>query len=246
MNFLTENEIRVRAPQAGGVLSLAAEERLTPSAAEYVNQLRLRVEYGGANVAAPTCANKACPTATSQSAKDFKNCTSQEVTYLDKDTVVPKSHPAIIMRGKLDSLLANVVLIQTQFDPKDRKPVFLKNCLADIHKWVMQTLSAEVSGSAIQPSGMGGMNVETIHHISREPKKYLGLDHFAAEASLGGNIALLNWLRALVRETEVIAVACSANMDVICSLNRLSSAVYVLMLLALAEEQGIEIRQVGK
>lgn len=244
MNFLTEDDIRSRNLAAGGVLSLAPGERLTPSAAEYAAQLRLRVEHGGAPALSPQ--GSACHSGCSPAAEGCNCEASQELTWLDAATQVPKNHPSIIMRGRLDSLLAHIVLVQTQFDPKDRKPAYLKQCLAELHAWAMLALKGEVTGEAVCPKGMGGMDVETLHAISREPKKYLGLDHFAAEASMGGNVALLNWLRASVREAEVAAVTCSGNMDVICALNRLSSAVYVLMLLTLAVESGIDLSKVKK
>ena len=254
MTFLTEEDIRSRAPQAGGILSLGPAERLTPSAAEYASQLRLRIEHGGAGSVAKAKgpAQPANPVSTAKAAfsaspgqPPCSSVCSQELTHLDKDSVVGKNHPSIVMRGKLDSLLAFAVLAQTQFDPKNRLPVLLKQCLAELNGWIMQTLAAEVGGTAFTPKGMAGMDVDVLHEVSREPKKYLGVDHFAADASMGGNVALLNWLRAQAREAEVTAVACSANLDVVCSLNRLSSAVYVLMLLTLAAERGIEIGKTG-
>lgn len=239
MLFLTEEDIRARAPQAGSVLVLGPDERLTPSATEYANQLRLKTQHGCPETApTPACAESSCSCAASGSEAAGHG---PESTWLDAETMVPKNHPAVIMRGKLDTLLAHVVLVQTQFDPKDRQPVFLKQCLTELHTWVMSTLGAEMTGNAVKPEGMGGMDMEALHAVSREPEKYLGIGHLGADASMGGNIALLNWLRAVVRETEVTAVACSANLDVICSLNRLSSAVYVLMLLTHAAERGLEI-----
>ncbi len=235
MNFLTEEDIRARQVQAGGTLVLQGGERLTPSATEFALQQRITVQQGaGGNEEATSCPS-------------LGECSiNAEMTLLDAGVEVPKSHPSIMMRGKLDTLLAQVVLTQTQFDPKDRKPAFLKECLADIQEWVLLTLQGEVTGQRVCAKGMGGMDIPTLYLISREPKKYLGIDHLAAQASMGGNVALLNWLRALVRETELVAVNCSKNMDVLCSLNRLSSALYVLMLLTVASEQGIDLATVRK
>ncbi len=251
MNFLTEEHIRARHVHAGGSLVLQAGERLTPSATEYAMQQRITVSYAGAcgSVAGGEAAqngsahNDALQCGSAQN--DSLRCgASMESTLLEKGVEVPKNHPSIVMRGKLDTLLAHVVLVQTQFDPKDRKPPFLKQCLEDLYAWVMLTLKGEVTGETVMPAGMGGMDVATLHVVSREPKKYLGIDHMAAHASMGGNVALLNWTRALVRETELVAVNCSKNADVLCSLNRLSSAVYVLMLLTIAAEQGLDLATV--
>ena len=244
MNFLTEDDIRSRDLAAGGVLSLAPGERLTPSAVEYASQLRLRIEQGGVAALKPSCS--APGSACAATAEGCKCEDSQEFTWLDDARQVPKNHPAVLMRGKLDTLLAHMILVQTQFDPKDRRPLYLKQCLNDLHAWAMLVLKGEITGEAVCPKGMGGMDVEALHAVSREPKKYLGLEHFVADASLGGNVALLNWLRASVREAEVTAVSCSGNLDVVCALNRLSSAVYVLMLLTLAVESGVDLSKLGK
>lgn len=237
MNFLTEDEIRSRNLAVGGIISLAPDERLTPSAMEYAAQLRLRVERSGA---APGRGKDGAGPEESECGP------AQELTWLDASTRVPKNHPSLVMRGRLDTLLAHIVLVQTQFDPKDEKPVYLKQCLRELHAWILLTLRGEITGEAVCPGGMGGMNVETLHLVSCEPAKYFGLEHFAADASMGGNVALLNWLRASVREAEVAAVFCSGNTDVICSLNRLSSAVYVLMHLTVAVESGLDLSKLKK
>ncbi len=240
MNFLTEEDIRARNVGNGGTLVLQKGERLTPSATEYARAQHISVQDDnvGASAEGNACGGVACATTACNPA--------QELTYIEDGVQVPKNHPAVTMRGKLDTLLAQLVLVQTQFDPKDRRPAFLKQCLQDLHTWVMLTLQGEVTGQSVCPEGMGGMDVPTLYVISREPKKYLGIDHLVAQGNMGGNVALLNWLRASVREVEVVGVSCSRNMDVLCSLNRLSSAVYVLMLLTFAAEQGIDLASVRK
>ena len=241
MRFLTEDDIRARCPQAGGLLTLGEGERLTPSAQEYASGLRLRIESG--KEACQETGKDACAKApqTGTPAQPDRPGRGQDTTYLDKSTLVSKTHPSIIMRGKLDSLLAELVLIQTRFDPQGRRPALLKQCLEDLRRWIWRALSAEITGERLADGAMGGMDADILHQISRDPRKYLGLDHFTADASLGGDIAELNRLRALVRENEVMAVACSGHPEVIGSLNRLSSAVYVLMLLTLAAEKGLPV-----
>ncbi len=257
MNFITEEDIRARNVNAGGILVLAKGERLTPSANEYAQQNRIQVQEQGVAPAAascgceaPTVSKPACTAAPAapqaQACTPASDASCHELTFLEQGVQVPKNHPAVIMRGKLDTLIAQIVLVQTQFDPKDRRPAFLKQCLDDLHTWVMLTLRGEMTGETVSPAGMGGMDVQTLHVVSREPKKYLGIDHMAAHGSMGGNVGLLNWLRASVREVEVVAVSCSTNADVLASLNRLSSAIYVLMLLTFAAEQGIDLAKVGK
>lgn len=256
MHFLTEEDIRVRCPQPGSTLTLASNERLTPSASEFANGMRISIVKGDAPASCDSapCAAEACAPACAapEAACAPAPCSTAEgaccesMTHLDATCMVPKSHPRIVLRGKLDTLLAYTVLVQTQFDPKDRLSPYLKECLANIADWVMQVLAAEVSGGVMNACAMGGMDVDTLHAISRDPKKYLGLDPFMPSVAMGGNAALLNWLRALVRETEVAAAQSGLNRaDIGNALNRLSSAVYVLVLLTLAAEKGMDVAKLG-
>ena len=240
MRFLTEEDIRARCPSGNCALALEAGEHLTPSASEYAATQRIIISRDGAVLDVCPGARPAIqPVGKPAGRSSSQPASSCSMTWLDEKNQVSKTNPHIVLRGKLDTLLAKVTLVQTQFDPKDRLPIFLKECLADVNLWVMQILASEVGGHELAPTGMGGLSVDILHTVSREPNKYLGMDHCMAEASLGGNIALVNWLRAVVRETEIEALRCLPDGCAIChSLNRLSSALYVLMLLTLAAQQG--------
>lgn len=240
MLFLTEEDIRQRAIERGGELALSVAERLTPSAMEYIRAQRIRVVEGGAvqGAAAPL------PVEQGKSAESSAKTeiTGQGLTHLDATSLVAKTHPRIEARGRLDSLMAVAVLVQTQFDPKGKLPGMLKDCLAEVKEWIFQSLAAEVSGSILPPQSMGGMNMDVLRAVSRNPRRYLHADHLMPDAALGANIALLNWLRAQVRETELaVARAALCRTDIQESLNRLSSAVYVLMLLTHLAESGAGI-----
>ena len=239
MLFLTEEDIRQRAIKRGGELTLSVSERLTPSAMEYIRAQRIRVVEGDA-------AQDAVPSPAEQgkaAESDAKTAMSnQGLTHMDATSMVAKTHPRIEARGKLDSLMAAAVLVQTQFDPKGKLPGMLKDCLAEVKAWIFQSLAAEVSGSILPPQNMGGMHMDVLRAVSRNPRQYLHTDHLMPDAVLGANIALLNWLRAQVRETELaVTKAALCRTDIQESLNRLSSAVYVLMLLTHLAENGAAI-----
>lgn len=236
MHFLTEDEIRARCPNPGESLTLAANERLTPAAAEFATQMRLTVVQGNSSAPAPP----AQPCAADAEGRAGMTC-------LDAATLVPKSHPRIMLRGKLDTLLAATVLAQTQFDPKNRLSPYLKECLADVADWIMHILTAEVSGGACVSHTVGGMAAPVLCAVSRDPGKYLGLDPFMPNTAMGANAALLNWLRALAREAEVAAARSGLERaDIAEALNVLSSAVYVLVLLTLAAEKGLDVTKLGQ
>jgi ethanolamine utilization cobalamin adenosyltransferase len=234
MIFLTEDDIRQRSIAEGGELVLSASEQLTPSAREYIHWQRLRV------VVAQDGAGHQCgEEMEADNARTGAECAELGLTHLDAATRVAKTHPRIEARGKLDSLMAEIVLTQTLFDPEAKLPELLKECLADLKEWVFQTLAAEISGSILPAQSMAGLGSEVLRTVSRNPRRYLGTDHLTPDAALGVNMAFLNRLRAQVRETELAAArAALCREDIQESLNRLSSAVYVLMLFTRLAENG--------
>ena len=140
----------------------------------------------------------------------------------------------------------STVLVQTGFDGNNKLPAVLRNGLSDINVWLWQILQAEVSGEAVPAQSLCGMNAEAIRLVSHDPMKYLGQGHIVPDVALGPNVALLNWLRAQAREVEVAYVQVGMEReDILASLNRLSSAIYVLMLLTVVAESGRDISKVG-
>jgi ethanolamine utilization cobalamin adenosyltransferase len=81
------------------------------------------------------------------------------------------------------------------------------------------------------------MDEEEIHDSSHHPRKYFGLPHFMPVSVGDGEAVLtLNALRAMVREVEILAYEAFKNEsgppdreDILKAVNRLSSALYVLM-----------------
>lgn len=266
MIFLTEEDIRQRCELGqGGDFSLGPDERLTPAAAELLRSRNCRVilpgqTQGGGKPAACKTAEKPAPAPVSAPAPATpapgapataepvaapkKAC--PDCTYLDADTVVSKSHPRIFFRGKLDTLISATVMVQTGFDGQGKLPAVIRNGLSDINVWLWQILQAEVSGDPVPAQSLCGMNVEAIRLVSRDPKKYLNQGHLVPDVALGPNVSVLNWLRAQVREVEVAYVQVGLGReDVLESLNCLSSAIYVLMLLTVVAESGRDISKLG-
>lgn len=254
MIFLTEEDVRQRCELGqGGEFCLQAGERLTPGGHGAVAQSQLPRDPAGqctveaapveeAKPAAP--AAEAAPAATAAPAAE--QASFPDGTYLDANTVVSKSHPRIFLRGKLDTLISSTVLVQTGFDGNNKLPAVLRNGLSDINVWLWQILQAEVSGEAVPAQSLCGMNAEAIRLVSHDPMKYLGQGHIVPDVALGPNVALLNWLRAQAREVEVAYVQVGMEReDILASLNRLSSAIYVLMLLTVVAESGRDISKVG-
>jgi ethanolamine utilization cobalamin adenosyltransferase len=76
------------------------------------------------------------------------------------------------------------------------------------------------------------MSGDEIRERSHHPERYFGLGHIRPHYSMGAIAAGLNTLRTRVREAELSACRAYEKMDradIIKVLNRLSSAVYILV-----------------
>ncbi len=270
--YITEAWLRERYGMADGTeLHLPAGALLTPAASSLISDRHLKVRYidetgkvfvdasdgAGAGESAPT---KRVHPLTDAGRDHAMHCTlckqsvekkPDTLTHLNADTLVSKNDPRIRFRGCLDVCIAHAVLVQAELAEKgDSVSVPLKQCLADIRSALGNVLRAEVTGEPLHPIHMGEFNAEDIHRLSHAPLKYLGHDHIVPEVSHGLTVARLNMLRAVIREAEVSAaqIYVSQNFDIarpdiMQGLNRLSSAVYVLMIVALMIERGMPIKE---
>lgn len=261
--FLTEKELRENFSLAWGTeIHLPFNTKLTPSASQYLTDRKIRVkfidEHGEVFIkdnikSDKSTAKKVHPLTTSDQKGEELHCSlcnnkienkSDVLTWLDSNNLVPKNHPRIAFRGKLDNMISYCVLVQNEFQ-NFSGPDIIKKYLSDLRSYMGSILRAEVKDEKINNLFMGEFDADAIHKMSHNPLKYLGYDHIVPELNHGKWIALLNYLRAIVREAEVYA----ANLyidpalrvtrpDILNSLNRLSSAIYVLMIMVLITEKG--------
>ena len=70
--------------------------------------------------------------------------------------------------------------------------------------------------------------------MSHHPKEYFGCDHIFVNCDMPFTVIKLNLIRTAVREVEIVAYEAlkSEREDLIKLLNRMSSAIYILMLMA--------------
>ena len=185
------------------VFYLAKGDQLTSEARDFL--IRERVE----NLPAPAKTPKPEP-----------------MTHLNGDTLVPKTHPRIFLRGKLDSLESALILCQLQL-PALTQP------LGELLAQTRRILRCEVLEEPLKGVRLLGLTEEELRRRSHIPQEYYGVPHFMPEASDGETIARLNRLRCQVRETELAAAAAfpeGQREDLLQALNRMSSAVYLLMI----------------
>lgn len=264
--FVTESWLRERFSLASGSeIHLPENARLTPSARTLLEERQIRVKYlddaGRAFVETPAAesghgeepALQRVPVLTGKNERHVATCLlcaqplatkPDTLTSLDGKALVAKNDPRLKLRGKLDTAIAHAVWIQTEWAASGAKTT-LAHWLADVRSALGHVLKAEVSGEPMPPVVMGEFDEAAIHAISHHPLKYVGHDHIVPEVGHGLEVARLNLLRAEIREAELLAADVFIDRDfkvlrpdLMRALNRLSSAVYVLMLMALMAGRG--------
>ena len=141
---------------------------------------------------------------------------------------VPKSHGRIALRGKLDSLNAQIIFFQASSSNKS----FIQD-LEEIRK-IITLIQKSEAREEIFPGNLflWGLNEEEIHKRSHSPEKFYGLGHVLPCFEMGQEAAAINLLRTQVREAELCACRAFNDEDpfkIIHVLNRLSSALYILI-----------------
>ncbi len=148
----------------------------------------------------------------------------EDMTHLNGDTLVPKTHPRIAFRGAVDCLEAALLL-----------------CCLEVPKWetqltealrlVREILRCEVLETPLPAFTLDGLDAASLRRRSHFPQDYYNQPHFMPSTADGRAILQLNKLRCTVRQTELSAQrALPDRQDILQALNRLSSFIYLLML----------------
>ena len=263
-SYLTEDWLQQNASlTVGGELHLPADSRLTPAARDLLATRKIRVRYadaaGRVYVDVAASATGADPekrlrvhpltgSATHQAAhcllcQQVVDRKPDAMTHLDATTLVAKNDLRIAFRGRVDSAIAHAVLLQTQWQQEAVAPA-LQRMLADIRSALGNVLRCETLGETMLPITVGDFDEAQLHAVSHHPLKHLGHDHIVPALEHGSTVARLNVLRTAIREAEVAGAQSFIDKDfsvrrgdLLQALNRLSSAVYVLMLISLTHQK---------
>lgn len=159
----------------------------------------------------------------------------EHMTQLFGNKLVCKDHPRILFRGKLDSLQATVVLDQALIQAGGGSELLIQE-LGDILKDLREMMRCEVLDEEMHTEQIIGLTHAELREHSHNPMKFYNIKQMVLpDYTMGTEYALLNQLRAVIRETEV--AACEAfhvekkyiRNDIIEELNRLSSALHIMM-----------------
>ncbi|MBE9914273.1 cobalamin adenosyltransferase [Paenibacillus donghaensis] len=164
----------------------------------------------------------------------FLEAKPEHMTHLYGNMLVFKDHPRILFRGKLDSLETKI--LEAQISCFKLNMTKLVKDLEEILQFVRRIVRCEVLSESIEEFHLLGLNPKELREQSHFPKKYFGLEHFQPSYDMGEAVVVINALRTLTRETELLAYQAfkkehgdAEREDIIRSLNRLSSLFWIIM-----------------
>ena len=154
----------------------------------------------------------------------------EHMTHLNGEVLVPKTHPRIRFRGKMDTLEAELILCQLV-------PGAPEGALGEILDLSRKILRCDVLEELLRQDTLCGLTQDEQRERSHMPQDYYGQPHFMPQASDGSVIAGLNRARCFAREAELAAVEAFSDRegnlireDIPKVLNRMSSMLYLLMI----------------
>lgn len=231
--LLTDIELRARwNRERPARIRIERDTMLTPAARDFVREhgIELCREESMTVVPAPKTGGRYVLAGTGK-ATDQK---PEEMTHLRGNLLVQKVHPQIAFRGKLDSLMADMLCLQKQALAEHEEDAAA--ALGELLAFVREILSAEVREEPVRPVRLFGLDSGQIRAASQDVQRAFGIRHPIPDVSMSALCLELNRLRTRVRETELAAARAFydegkfTRTDIIEGLNRLSSAVYILFL----------------
>lgn len=234
---LSDVELRARWLRDGMTVCEVEEGTvLTPAAKDFVREHHIEISYRSSRPAGQTMTRTPIPVKNGkaiyidhQTGQELTE-KPEEMTHLCGNQLVSKQHPRIAFRGKMDSLMAEFLLVQTEIDAPQ-----LVQDLAELLDYTRHILAAEVKEEILPELQLLGMNSAAIRYASHRVKETIGIDHPVPDCRMGRACVLLNHLRTKVRECELSAVTAflredgsCGRKDIVEALNRLSSCVYIL------------------
>lgn len=151
-----------------------------------------------------------------------------------------KSSTRIELRGRLDSLNAQIIFLQTLSENHE----YISD-LEEVRQIVRQLQRCEACNETFANDfELWGINEDEIHTRSHSPQNYYSLGHILPHHDMKSEAAGVNLLRTIVRETELCACRTFNDDELrICHvLNRLSSALYILTYKYLPEGYSHELK----
>ena len=203
------------------VFYLGKQDRLTPSARDWLNRERIEI----------LPAEAAKPQRYRILGGGYTEEKPEHMTHLNGDVLVPKTHPRIAFRGAVDPLEAELLLTM------EAVPEDIRKDLRQILELSRLLIRCEVLEQPLEQTTLCGLTQQEQRKRSHFPQEYYGVPHFMPEFSDGSAILRLNRCRTAARNAELTAVRAFVDgegnvtrQDLLTALNRMSSMLYLLMI----------------
>ena len=218
----TEETVRdnVRNREGQRVIYLGKDDRLTSAARDWLTRERIQI-------LAP---EQARPQRYALPGGGYLEEKPEHMTHLNAEMLVPKTHPRIRFRGKLDALEAQLLLCQLGSEGMAKQ-------VGEILSLARQIIRCDVLEEPLQWDRLCGLTEAEQRKRSHFPQEYYGQPHFMPSAEDGPVILRLNMARCAAREAELAAVEAFSDRegnptrpDILRAMNRMSSMLYILMI----------------
>ena len=155
----------------------------------------------------------------------------EHMTHLNAQILVPKTHPRIRFRGAMDTLEAELILAQLAV------PAEMGKQLGQILALAREIIRCDVLEEPLKVDTLCGLDQKQLRDRSHRPQDFYGQPHFMPAAVDGMGIAWVNRARCAAREAEIRAAEAFSDregnptrLDLLRSMNRMSSMLYILMI----------------
>lgn len=218
----SEKEVRenLRNREGKRVFYLGTRDQLTSSARDYLTRERIEI----------LPASQAAPERYRLLSGGFMEGKPEHMTHLNAQVLVPKTHPRIAFRGKLDSLEAELLLC-------GKDCPHLEKDLGEVLELARRIIRCDVLEEPLPDGKLCGLTEEELRKRSHFPQDFYGQPHFMPDVRDTREVLRLNRLRCAVREAEISAAAAFVTPegsvtrpDILRAMNRMSSMVYILMI----------------
>ena len=210
----------IRNREGRRVFYLGKSDTLTPSARDWLARERIEILPG----------EQARPQRYRLLGGGYMEQKPEHMTHLNAEVLVPKTHPRIAFRGKLDTLEAELMLCKLRCPGE-------ASALEEILTMARRLIRCDVLEEPVGDMTLCGLTEEEQRKRSHFPQDYYGQPHFMPRSTDGETILQLNRCRCMAREAELAAAAAfqtpegtSARPDIQQALNRMSSMLYLLMI----------------
>ena len=218
----TEEAVRanIRNREGQRVFYLGPGDCLTPGARDFLTQQKIRL----------LSVEEARPEQYRLLGGGFIREKPEDMTHLNGDVLVKKTHPRIAFRGIMDTLQAEMILCQLMTSSE------ISSRLEELLELSRQITACDVLDKPLHWERLMGLTQEELRSRSHRPQDFYDQPHFMPSATDGAAVVWLNRCRCAARSAELAACRAfdtpegNSRPDLLQALNRLSSSIYLLMI----------------